>query len=114
MCLMNYGRGSGRRVKAICGTAVSVIITCLWERAVQALKSLKPAEARWSDVSNTIRMVVQELRREYGDDGASSPNGAPPDMPGETVPFAAVVAALQKAKGTRTIGSDDDDDGKGR
>lgn len=84
------------------------LLNATYAQAVAALQGLRPSEARWSDVTNTIRMVVQELRREYGDDGVSSPNGAPPALSENEVPFAAVVAALQKAKGTRVIGSDDD------
>lgn len=37
-------------------------------RSFEALQHLQPKDARWGDVTAAIRLVVQELRREYGDD----------------------------------------------
>jgi len=37
-------------------------------RASAALIRLQPDEAKWSDVIGAIRLAVQELRHEYGDD----------------------------------------------
>jgi len=39
-------------------------------KIITALQSLDPAAANWTDVTGALRMVMQELRREYQDAAA--------------------------------------------
>jgi len=36
-------------------------------RVIRALQELEPAAANWSDVTGALRMVTEELRREFGE-----------------------------------------------
>ena len=44
------------------------LLNAVMARASDALLKLKTDEAKWSDVLTAIRLAVQELRHEYGDD----------------------------------------------
>lgn len=44
------------------------LLNAVMARASDALVKLKSDEAKWSDVIAAIRLAVQELRHEYGDD----------------------------------------------
>lgn len=44
------------------------LLNAVMARASDALVKLKADEAKWSDVTAAIRLAVQELRHEYGDD----------------------------------------------
>lgn len=44
------------------------LLNAVMARASDALLKLKADEAKWSDVLTAIRLAVQELRHEYGDD----------------------------------------------
>lgn len=44
------------------------VLNAVMARASDALVKLKADDARWSDVIAAIRLAVQELRHEYGDD----------------------------------------------
>lgn len=44
------------------------LLNAVMARASDALVKLKADDARWSDVMTAIRLAVQELRHEYGDD----------------------------------------------
>lgn len=44
------------------------LLNAVMARASDALLKLQTDEAKWSDVMTAIRLAVQELRHEYGDD----------------------------------------------
>lgn len=51
------------------------LLNATMNRAFGALQSIDVKEAKWGDVINAVRMVVQELREEYGDDDGEKAAG---------------------------------------
>lgn len=53
------------------------MLNATMNKTFAALQGLDDKEAKWGDVINAVRMVVQELRQEHGDADESAANGSP-------------------------------------
>lgn len=66
--LENLRRLTGMRERADADRDTRIkLLEAFRGRIIKALQALDPAAANWTDVTGALRMVMQELRREYQD-----------------------------------------------
>ena len=66
--LENLRRLTGMRERADADRDTRIkLLEAFRGKIIQALQSLDPTAANWTDVTGALRMVMQELRREYQD-----------------------------------------------